>query len=96
MVKRIVRSAGARAGEADPDELTSLIAIEADFQNAITEAVRGLRDSGCTWDDIGRAVGTTRQAAQMRWGPRLAAAEPVLMSRPPLQAEGDGAGAAVS
>jgi hypothetical protein len=30
-----------------------------------------LRSSGSTWEEIGQACGTTRQAALMRWGPRL-------------------------
>lgn len=31
-------------------------------------AVAGARAAGCTWEAIGQVLGTTRQAAQQRWG----------------------------
>lgn len=31
-------------------------------------AVHEARAAGLTWEDIGRAFGVTRQAAQVRWG----------------------------
>jgi hypothetical protein len=34
----------------------------------ISRHVRDLRGRGATWTEIGEAVGTTRQAAQIRWG----------------------------
>jgi len=37
--------------------------VEAALRNRVAEA----RDAGCTWADIGTALGTTRQAAQQRF-----------------------------
>lgn len=71
MTARIVAAAGRRVAEADPDDLAQLLALRELVDEAIVEAVRGLRDAGITWEDIGRAAGTTRQAAIMRWNPKL-------------------------
>ena len=47
-----------------------------------TEAVKGLRDFGYSWAEIGSRLGITRQAAQQRWGhPLLTAATAALESR---------------
>ena len=41
------------------------------LEEAITEAVRGMRAlHGRSWGDVARGLGTTRQAAQMRYGER--------------------------
>lgn len=74
MVNRIVRSAGRRVADADASDLAALVAIRASVDAAILEAVRGLRASGTTWQEIGAVTGTTRQAALMKWNPLLAAA----------------------
>ena len=71
MVRRIVKAAGQRVGSADVDELQALVAIRADLDTAIVEAVRGLRRSGVTWQDVGDVLGTSRQAAEQYFGPRL-------------------------
>jgi hypothetical protein len=71
MVTRIVRAAGRRVGDGDVDDLRVLLLIRQALDEATVEAVRGLREAGCTWEDIGQATGTTRQAALMRWGPKL-------------------------
>jgi hypothetical protein len=34
----------------------------------MAEAVKGLRDCGYSWAEIGSRLGITRQAAQQRWG----------------------------
>jgi hypothetical protein len=41
-----------------PDEIDATIA----------KAVKGLRACGYSWAEIGSRLGTTRQAAQQRWG----------------------------
>jgi hypothetical protein len=72
MVARIVAAAGQRVSDGDPEDLAALISLRAALDDAIIDAVRGLRDAGTTWEDIGAATGTTRQAAIMKWGPKLA------------------------
>jgi len=71
MAARIVAAAGHRVADADPEDLARLLELRDLVDEAVIEAVRGLRDAGITWEDIGAAVGTTRQAAIMRWNPKL-------------------------
>ncbi|HSS12231.1 MAG TPA: hypothetical protein VLL25_20250 [Acidimicrobiales bacterium] len=67
MLRRMVKAAGTRVGHADPEDLAELIAIRTDLDTAIRRAVDGLRADGFTWQSIGDATGTTRQAALMKW-----------------------------
>jgi len=48
--------------------LRSIDDIERKANRARTEIVRNMRAQGLTWFDIGEALGTTRQAAQQRFG----------------------------
>jgi hypothetical protein len=66
----MIRAAGKRVSHADLEDLTELIGIRADLDEAIQAAVDGLREDGFTWKDIGAATGTTGQAATMKWGRR--------------------------
>lgn len=69
MVRRIIRAHGRRVADADDVDLAELIAMRDVLEAAIADAVVGQRARwGRSWADIGRAVGTTRQAAQMRYG----------------------------
>ena len=69
MMRRIMTAAGRRVGEADAEDLAELIAIRDEMNQVIQRAVDGLREDGYTWESIGAATGTTRQAALMKWGP---------------------------
>jgi hypothetical protein len=69
MMRRMMAAAGRRVGEADAAELAELIAIRDEMNAVIQRAVDGLRADGYTWESIGAATGTTRQAALMKWGP---------------------------
>lgn len=71
MVSRLLSHSGRRVAEADVEELRVLLALRGQLDDAIVDAVRGLRANGTTWEDIGAAAGTTRQAAIMRWNPKL-------------------------
>lgn len=37
-------------------------------QDDLATAVQRAKDAGATWDEIGKSLGTTRQAAQQRFG----------------------------
>jgi hypothetical protein len=63
----MVAAAGRRVSEADAEDLAELISIRNDLDRAIQAAVDGLREDGYTWESIGQATGTTRQAALMKW-----------------------------
>lgn len=71
-MRRIIRAAGQRVSEADPEQLRDLVGIRQDLDEAIACAVEGLRESGATWEDIGRITGTSRQAAHEKWSKRIA------------------------
>jgi hypothetical protein len=77
----MVAAAGRRVSEADAEDLAELISIRNDLDRAIQAAVDGLREDGYTWESIGQATGTTRQAALMKWA---RAKQPIpLEGRPP-------------
>jgi hypothetical protein len=38
------------------------------LEQAERSLVAGAREDGCTWEDVGEAMGTTRQAASQRFG----------------------------
>lgn len=71
MTARILTAAGRRVGDADVEDLEALLQLRDLVDGAIVTAIGGLRRSGVTWQDIGDACGTTRQAAIMRYGPLL-------------------------
>ena len=71
MTARIVSGAGRRVADADPEDLAALVQLRDAVDQAILQAVSGLRGNGCTWQDIGDAIGTTRQAAIMRWAKKV-------------------------
>jgi anti-sigma regulatory factor (Ser/Thr protein kinase) len=66
--RRILRAASRRMAEADPEDLADLVALRAVVDEAIDNAARAVHASGASWGQIGAAVGTSRQAAQQRWG----------------------------
>jgi hypothetical protein len=67
-VRRILRAYSRRCADADPEDLVELLALQVEVTNAINAAVAGLREQGCSWAEIARATGTSRQAAHKRWG----------------------------
>ncbi len=48
--------------------LAELSRLRASFEAAEAEIVQDARRAGVTWEGVGQALGTTRQAAQMRFG----------------------------
>ncbi|MGH3401478.1 MAG: hypothetical protein ACRDRJ_03000 [Streptosporangiaceae bacterium] len=45
-----------------------MISLADDINDAIAQAVTGLRDAGHSWAEIDSRLGVTRQAARQRWG----------------------------
>ena len=45
-----------------------MLGLSAEIDDAIAQAVTGLRAFGYSWAEIGSRLGITRQAAQQRWG----------------------------
>ena len=67
-VKRMIRAAGRRCADSDEWELAELASMQDDLDTALRTAVDGLRERGMSWAYIASGLGTTRQAAQMRFG----------------------------
>lgn len=70
--RRIIKSYAKRVADADEVDLGEMIAVRDEMDAAIQAAVDGLRARGESWAYIGAGLGTTRQAAQMRFGKRVA------------------------
>lgn len=71
MLRRMIRSYGRRVGGADVEDLAEMLALREDLDRAIAAAVTAQReDLGRSWAEIAKAGGTSRQAAEKRWGRR--------------------------
>jgi hypothetical protein len=68
MLTRMVQAAGRKMRHADAEDLRSLVAIRDELEAAIRDGIEGLRSDGFSWKSIGEALGTTGQAAYMRYG----------------------------
>jgi hypothetical protein len=68
MLGRMVAAAGRKMRHADAEDLRELVAIRDGLEEAIRDGIDGLRSDGFSWKSIGEALGTTGQAAYMRYG----------------------------
>ena len=66
--RRILTAQARRISCGDIEGLQSLAALAADIDTALRTAVTGLRTAGYSWADIAARLGTSRQAAQQRFG----------------------------
>jgi hypothetical protein len=69
-IRRILRAYSRRVADGDVEALSLMTGLVNELDNAIAEAVNGLRSRGYSWAEIGSRLGITRQAAQQRWGAR--------------------------
>lgn len=67
-VRRILRAYARRVATGDVEALTDMVGLAAQLDDAIGQAVTGLRAHGYSWAEIGARLGISRQAAQQRWG----------------------------
>ena len=66
--RRVLRAYARRVADGDVEALAVMLGLAAEIDDAIAQAVTGLRASGYSWAEIGSRLGITRQAAQQRWG----------------------------
>jgi len=66
--RRVIAAYARRISSGDVDALIDMIGLSEDVDRAIGRAVTGLRAHGYSWAEIALRLGTTRQAAQQRWG----------------------------
>jgi hypothetical protein len=67
-IRRIIRAYARRVATGDVEALRDMVGLSSLLDDAITQAVLGLRAHGYSWAEIGDRLGITRQAAQQRWG----------------------------
>lgn len=69
MLSRMIRAYGERVAWSDDFDLAEMLTLRDELESAITTAVQGQREHfGVSWAAIAQATGTSRQAAQMRYG----------------------------
>jgi hypothetical protein len=67
VVGRMLAAAGRRVGEVDLDGLPALAALARDADRVLGEAVWALHGRGCSWTEIGQALGIRAQSAWYRF-----------------------------
>jgi hypothetical protein len=67
-VRRVIAAYSRRVGSGDIEAITGMAAIADELDQAIRQAITGLRACGYSWADIANRLGITRQGAQQRWG----------------------------
>lgn len=77
-VRRWVTAYGRKVGDGDPADLADLLALDEQLHGIIAATVTHMREhQEFTWQAIADAAGTSRQAAQQRWGKPKTQAGPV-------------------
>jgi hypothetical protein len=68
-VARMIRAYGRRVADADTEDLRDLVVLRDTLDEVIASTVARMRShQEFSWQAIGDALGTTRQAAQQRYG----------------------------
>lgn len=68
--RRILRALSRRVAEGDLEALAEMASLRDELEGCILEAVAGLRNDPelpASWEDIGRALGTTKQVVLRRY-----------------------------
>jgi len=81
-IRRVIRAYSRRVAAGDIEAITDMAAIAADFEDAIRQAITGLRHHGYSWTDIAARLGITRQGARQRWGIDKPGGNPADRNRP--------------
>ena len=67
-LRRVIRAYSHRVAAGDIEAITTMAALGDHLDQAIRDAITGLRSYGYSWADIAMRLGITRQGAQQRWG----------------------------
>jgi hypothetical protein len=65
--RRVLRAWARRVAAGDIDAIADMTAAVGELEDAMRQAVAGLRGKGYSWAEIAARLGVTRQAAQQRW-----------------------------
>jgi prophage DNA circulation protein len=66
--RRVLRAWARRVAAGDIDAVADMAAAAAELDDAMRQAVAGLRAKGYSWTEVAARLNVTRQAAQQRWG----------------------------
>jgi len=66
-IRRVLRAYTRRVAAGDIDALADMTGLADELDEAISQAIAGLREAGYSWTEIAARLGVTRQAAQQRW-----------------------------
>ena len=66
--RRVIRAFSRRVAQGDVEALTDLLAFAVDLDDALQDAVTGLREQGYSWSEIAQRAGVRKQTAAERWG----------------------------
>jgi hypothetical protein len=66
--RRVVAGYARRVATGDVEALPDLVALSTVVDDAIGQAVTGLRQFGYSWAEIAARLNISRQAVQQRWG----------------------------
>lgn len=69
-VRRVLRAYARRVADGDIEALRSLSQLSSEVDAVTRQAVAGLKRFPYSWSEIADRLGTSRQAAQMRYGDR--------------------------
>jgi hypothetical protein len=72
MMRRQLRAWQRRLEDADVEDVAELVQYGHEVEGALVAVVAAMRERGVSWTTIAGAFGTTRQAAQQRFGERIA------------------------
>ena len=66
-IRPILRAYSRRIADGDIEALSLMTRLVGELDDAIGQAVKGLRAQGYSWTEIGDRLGITRRAARQRW-----------------------------
>jgi hypothetical protein len=67
-LRRVIAAYSRRVAAGDIEAITDMAALGGHLDQAMRDAITGLRSYGYSWADIAARLGITRQGAQQRWG----------------------------
>jgi hypothetical protein len=67
-LRRVIGAYSRRVASGDIEAITTMVRLSDELEDAIRQAITGLRACGYSWADIAMRIGITRQGAQQRWG----------------------------
>lgn len=72
MLRRMLRASYRHLDVTDLAGLAQLFGLQADLADLVLHVIGHMKNAGYTWQEIADVTGVTRQAALLRWAPKLA------------------------